>query len=243
MAGKSTYMRQVALIVILAQIGSFVPAKSAKIGIVDNIFTRVGASDDLMAGKSTFMTEMLEVSSILKHATKRSLIILDEVGRGTSTFDGMSIAQAVIEYIALKIGAKTMFATHYHELTDLEGQIPGLKNFTIAVKKRKDEIIFLRKIIEGPADGSYGIDVAKLADLPKEVLKRARTVLHDLEKIDFGTREIRVGEIDDFDEQTTLEDNAKEDIINELKLIEPYSMNPIEALSYLNELKERVKTL
>lgn len=243
MAGKSTYMRQVALIVILAQIGSFVPAKSAKIGIVDNIFTRVGASDDLMAGKSTFMTEMLEVSSILKHATKRSLIILDEVGRGTSTFDGMSIAQAVIEYIALKIGAKTMFATHYHELTDLEGQIPGLKNFTIAVKKRKDEIIFLRKIIEGPADGSYGIDVAKLADLPKEVLKRARTILRDLEKIDFGTREIRVGEIDDFDEQTTLEDNAKEDIINELKLIEPYSMNPIEALSYLNELKERVKTL
>ena len=184
MAGKSTYMRQVALITLMAQIGSFVPAASAKIGVVDAIFTRVGASDDLASGQSTFMVEMNEVANILEHATEKSLIILDEIGRGTSTYDGMSIARAVVEYIAdrRKIGAKTLFATHYHELTELENQIAGVVNFNIAVKKRGDDITFLRRIVRGGADESYGIEVAKLSGIPNWVVERAKAVLASLEK-------------------------------------------------------------
>ena len=183
MAGKSTYMRQVALIVLLAQIGSFVPAKAARIGIVDRIFTRIGASDDLSSGQSTFMVEMNEVAGILRQATPRSLLILDEIGRGTSTFDGMSIARAVLEFCAdrKKLGAKTLFATHYHELTEMENALPGVKNYNIAVKAHGDEISFLRKIVPGGADRSYGIEVAKLAGLPEGVIRRAREILRDLE--------------------------------------------------------------
>jgi len=183
MAGKSTYMRQVALIVLMAQTGSFVPARSARIGIVDRIFTRVGASDDLSTGKSTFMVEMSEVAEILKHATAQSLLILDEIGRGTSTFDGMAIARAVLEYAAdpKRLGAKTLFATHYHELTELERELPEVKNYNIAVKKRGSDIVFLRKIVPGAADDSYGVEVAKLAGLPERVINRARQLLRELE--------------------------------------------------------------
>lgn len=183
MAGKSTYMRQIALIVIMAQIGSFVPAKNASISVCDKIFTRIGASDDLASGKSTFMVEMWEVSNILKNATNKSLILLDEVGRGTSTYDGLSIAWSVIEYICKnsKLKCKTLFATHYHELTKLEGKIDGVKNYCVSVKEMEDNIVFLRKIIRGGADQSYGIEVAKLAGLPEEVLKRAGEILNSLE--------------------------------------------------------------
>ena len=187
MAGKSTYMRQTALIVLMAQIGSFVPAKSANIGLVDRIFTRVGASDDLASGQSTFMVEMSEVANILRHATKDSLLILDEIGRGTSTFDGLSIAWAVVEYIAGSslAGAKTLFATHYHELTELEGKLPGVNNYCIAVQEKGDSIIFLRKIIKGSADRSYGIQVAKLAGVPEVVIERAKEIAAELEESDW----------------------------------------------------------
>ena len=183
MAGKSTYMRQVALITLMAQIGSFVPAVSANVSICDKIFTRIGASDDLAGGKSTFMVEMWEVSNILKNATSKSLVLLDEVGRGTSTYDGLSIAWSVIEYITKNesLRCKTLFATHYHELVKLEGTIKGVKNYSVAVKKNDDSVIFLRKIIEGGADESYGIEVAKLAGLPNAVIERAREILLDLE--------------------------------------------------------------
>ncbi|MBR6727765.1 MAG: DNA mismatch repair protein MutS, partial [Clostridia bacterium] len=182
MAGKSTYMRQTALIVVMAQIGSFVPAADARVGIVDKLFTRVGASDDLASGQSTFMLEMTECAYILANATRRSLIIYDEVGRGTSTYDGMSIARAIIEYtLGKKIGAKTMFATHYHELTSLEGEFDGVVNYNIAAKKRGDGITFLRKIVRGSTDDSYGIEVAKLAGVPNEVIRRAREVLASIE--------------------------------------------------------------
>lgn len=180
MAGKSTYMRQVAVLVLLAQIGSFIPAKEARIGIVDRIFTRVGASDDLASGNSTFMLEMVEVASILDNATKKSLIVYDEIGRGTSTYDGMSIARAVVEYTAERIGAKTLFATHYHELTELEGETEGVLNYNIAAKKRGDDIVFLRKILRGPSDESYGIEVAKLAGVPRRVITRARELLDSM---------------------------------------------------------------
>ena len=184
MAGKSTYMRQVALIVLMAQIGSFVPASYAKIGVVDKIFTRVGASDDLSMGQSTFMVEMMEVASILKEATKNSLVILDEIGRGTSTYDGLSIAWAVAEYIAdkEKCGAKTLFATHYHELTELENKLDGVKNYSIAVKEKGEDIIFLRKIVEGGTDESYGVHVARLAGVPQNVTKSANEILRSLER-------------------------------------------------------------
>ena len=179
MAGKSTYMRQVALIVLMAQIGSFVPAREARIGVVDKIFTRIGASDDLASGQSTFMLEMNEVAYILKNATKKSLIIYDEIGRGTSTFDGMSIAKAVAEYSAgKKLGAKTLFATHYHELTSLEEQGNGIVNYNIAAQKKGDELIFLRKIVRGATDDSYGIEVAMLAGVPNSVIKRAKDIIH-----------------------------------------------------------------
>ena len=181
MAGKSTYMRETAVIVLMAQIGCFVPARSAVIGIVDSIFTRVGATDDLFMGQSTFMVEMTEVAEILNNATAKSLIILDEVGRGTSTYDGMSIARAVIEYISEKIHAKTLFATHYHELTELESELDTVKNYNVAVKKRGDDITFLRRIVRGPADESYGIEVAKLAGLPESLTERAKEILQHID--------------------------------------------------------------
>ncbi len=241
MAGKSTYMRQVAIICLMAQAGSFVPASSAELSIVDSIFTRVGASDDLATGQSTFMVEMNEVSNILKNANKNSLIILDEVGRGTSTFDGMSIARAVLEYIAdkKKIGAKTLFSTHYHELTELEGQIDGINNYNICVKKRGDTITFLRRIVRGRADGSYGIEVAKLAGIPAGVVSRARVILRELETMSPERRdimsEIKVQE-DEGELQLSLASTLDDEIIDNLRNIDINTLTPLEALTTLHEL-------
>lgn len=249
MAGKSTYMRQTALIVLMAQIGSFVPASSAQIGICDKIFTRVGASDDLASGQSTFMVEMSEVSNILKNATSRSLLILDEIGRGTSTFDGLSIAWAVIEHVSDKemLGARTMFATHYHELTELEGKLPGIKNYCIDVKKKGEDIIFLRKIIRGGADDSYGIQVARLAGLPQSVLDRANTILKQLENSDLAKKEARIlknkkqaeGQLDilSFVSNTVMQD----EIVEELRNLDMQTITPIEALNKLYELSQKAK--
>ena len=237
MAGKSTYMRQVALIVLMAQIGSFVPARAARIGVVDRIFTRIGASDDLSAGQSTFMVEMTEVSDILKAATADSLLILDEIGRGTSTFDGMSIARAVLEYCAdpKKLGAKTLFATHYHELTALEGELPGVRNYNIAVRTRGEDIIFLRKIISGGADRSYGIEVAKLAGLPKQVLTRARHILQELED-EAGKPHAAPVETD----QVSLEALSESAVIDQLRRAQVDTLSPLEALNLLYELKSKL---
>ena len=238
MAGKSTYMRQVALITLMAHMGSFIPAREADISVCDRIFTRVGASDDLSAGQSTFMLEMNEVASIIKNATNESLIILDEIGRGTSTFDGLSIAWAVTEFIADKnnIGAKTLFATHYHELSELEGTVSGVKNYCITAKEYGEDVIFLRKIIRGSADKSFGIAVAHLAGIPKPVLKRAKEILSDLEKADI-TRNNQAPAA-----QTTmfLSDNALE-IIDELKQIDINTLTPIQAINVLCELREKAK--
>ena len=249
MAGKSTYMRQVALICLMAQIGSFVPAKRAELSIIDSVFTRVGASDDLASGQSTFMVEMNEVASILKSAGKNSLIILDEVGRGTSTFDGMSIARAVLEYISdkRKIGAKTLFSTHYHELTELEGKLDGVKNYNISVKKRGSTITFLRRIVRGPADGSYGIEVAKLAGVPTGVVNRAREILLELESED---RKLRAGARPDFEKadeqeemplQISLQSKRDDEIIDELKNIDADTLTPLEALTTLYKLAQKAK--
>ena len=243
MAGKSTYMRQVALITIMAQMGSFVPAKSARIGIADRVFTRVGASDDLASGQSTFMVEMSEVADILTHATRFSLVILDEIGRGTSTFDGMSIARAVVEYIAdpKKIGARTLFATHYHELTALEDLMEGVKNYNIAVKKRGEDITFLRKIIPGGADDSYGIAVAKLAGVPKPVLRRAKAILKDLED---HAPKIEVHEVEDAEEEATqmsLSSYQSDDVAEKLRAVNVNTMTPIEALNLVFELQKMVE--
>ncbi|MBQ8917283.1 MAG: DNA mismatch repair protein MutS, partial [Oscillospiraceae bacterium] len=243
MAGKSTYMRQTALIVLMAQIGCFVPAKSAHIGVVDGIYTRVGASDDLSAGQSTFMVEMSEVASILKNATRRSLLILDEIGRGTSTYDGMSIARAVVEYIAdqRKLGAKTLFATHYHELTELEDIISCVKNYNIAVKKRGDDITFLRRIIPGGADDSYGIEVSKLAGIPEWVIKRAHEVLSQLEEGKaVSTPKIKAKFVSDEEEngQLTLINPAGDRILERLRGIDENTVSPLEALGILFELKK-----
>ncbi|MGN1207017.1 MAG: DNA mismatch repair protein MutS, partial [Eubacteriales bacterium] len=238
MAGKSTYMRQVALICVMAQIGSFVPAKSARIGIVDRVFTRVGASDDLASGQSTFMLEMNEVANILKNATKRSLIVYDEVGRGTSTYDGMSIARAVVEYTAgKKLGARTMFATHYHELTALEGTCPGVVNYHIVAKKRGDSIQFLRKIVPGATDDSYGIEVAKLAGVPQEVIRRAREVLAEIEA---GTPSAPVpvraqAEPDLLD---VLKGNEAEEVAEKLREVNLDTLTPLEAMNLLFTLKK-----
>ncbi len=241
MAGKSTYMRQVALITIMAQIGSFVPASDARIGLVDKVFTRVGASDDLASGQSTFMLEMNEVSYILKNATSKSLVIYDEVGRGTSTFDGMSIARAIVEYTnSKKIGAKTLFATHYHELTVLEDEFEGIVNYNIAAKKRGDSIIFLRKIVRGSTDDSYGIEVAKLAGLPNEVIKRAREVLTSVEATSRAVAEPRV-EAKPDDDLITLDDCIHEQIINELKAVDINTLSPFECMSFLFDLKKRLQ--
>ncbi|MBR6940912.1 MAG: DNA mismatch repair protein MutS [Clostridia bacterium] len=238
MAGKSTFMRQVALICLMAQAGSFVPAESARLCIVDGIYTRIGASDDLSSGSSTFMVEMSEVADILKNATAKSLIIFDEIGRGTSTYDGMSIARAVLEYTADKkrLGAKTMFATHYHELTELENKIEGVKNYNIAVKKRGDDITFLRRIVPGCADGSYGIEVAKLAGVPAAVVERAKVVLEEIEKesgrpIVFGTKP---GEADE--NQISFASSNDDIIRNRLRNIDINTLTPIEAMQTLYEL-------
>ena len=238
MAGKSTYMRQVALMVLMAQIGSFVPAKAARIGIVDRIFTRIGASDDLSAGQSTFMVEMTEVSDILRCATSRSLLILDEIGRGTSTFDGMSIARAVLEYCAdpKKLGAKTLFATHYHELTAMEGTLPGVKNYNIAVKTRGEDIIFLRKIIPGGADRSYGIEVARLAGLPSTVVNRAKKILRQLEE-EAGRPAPAVQAQED---QVSLTALSEGEVMDQLRRTQVDTLSPLEALNLLYELKKKL---
>ncbi len=252
MAGKSTYMRQVALITLLAQIGSFVPAKKAKISICDAIFTRVGASDDLAAGQSTFMVEMNEVSQILKQATSKSLIIFDEIGRGTSTFDGMSIARAVLEYTADKktLGAKTLFATHYHELTELEGSVKGIINYNIAVKKRGDDITFLRRIIRGGADGSYGIEVAKLAGVPDSVVKRARKILEQLEILNGKDPEHKniatlTHDVPKYvaSEQVSFGFNSSNELLEEIKTIDVNTLTPIEAMSKLYEIVNKAKEI
>ena len=237
MAGKSTYMRQVALIVLMAQMGSFVPAKSARIGVADRIFTRIGASDDLAGGQSTFLVEMSEVAEILRRATSRSLLILDEIGRGTSTFDGMSIARAVLEYCAnpRKLGAKTLFATHYHELTELESSLPGVRNFNISIKKRGEELIFLRKIVPGGADRSYGIEVATLAGLPKEVVARAKAILRELEKGGYQAPPRRE------EAQLSMAALGEGEVLDRLRRAMPETMTPIEAMQLLYELKQKLQ--
>ena len=256
MAGKSTYMRQTALIVLMAQIGSFVPASSANIGIVDRIFTRVGASDDLASGQSTFMVEMNEVANILRNATSNSLLILDEIGRGTSTFDGLSIAWAVVEHISNTklIGAKTLFATHYHELTELEGKLNGVNNYCIAVKEKGDDIVFLRKIINGGADKSYGIQVAKLAGLPDSVIERAKEIVNELIanditevvrniSVDQSSKKRKAKPLDEVDlTQMSLFDTiSDDDIIDELRNVDIGNLTPLEALNKLYELQNKVK--
>ena len=255
MAGKSTYMRQTALIVLMAQIGSFVPATSARIGIVDRIFTRVGASDDLASGQSTFMVEMNEVANILRNATSNSLLVLDEIGRGTSTFDGLSIAWAVVEHISNPrlLGAKTLFATHYHELTELEGKLNNVHNYCIAVKEKGDDIVFLRKIVKGGADKSYGIQVAKLAGVPDSVIERAKEIVEELiaNDITAGTRKLVVDnssrkkkeKLDEVDlAQMSLFDTVKDDdIIDELRNADVGNMTPLEALNKLYELQNKIK--
>ena len=257
MAGKSTYMRQTALITLMAQIGSFVPAESANIGLCDRIFTRVGASDDLASGQSTFMIEMNEVANILRNATKDSLLILDEIGRGTSTFDGLSIAWAVVEYIADPniLGAKTLFATHYHELTELEGKLSSVNNFCIAVQEEGDDIVFLRKIIKGGADRSYGIQVARLAGVPEPVLKRAREICNELIDSDITTKVKDIDIKPTLSEQPMIKETRSSDyeqlslfsspvemtIANELKTMDLNNMTPIKAMLYLQELQERLK--
>ncbi len=249
MAGKSTYMRQVALIVLMAQIGSFVPAKSARIGVADRIFTRVGASDDLAAGQSTFMVEMSEVAHILSGATKRSLLILDEIGRGTSTFDGLSIAWSVIEYISdnEKLGCRTLFATHYHELTELEGKLTGIKNYCISVKEKGEDIIFLRKIIRGGADGSYGIQVARLAGVPQPVIERAKEILNELEDADISKKEIKVrknkkpidGQLDLFSFSTNTK--GADEAVEEIRNLDITSLTPLDALNFIYKLQQKVR--
>ncbi len=258
MAGKSTYMRQVALIVLMAQIGSFVPAQEADVGICDRIFTRVGASDDLASGQSTFMVEMTEVANILRNATKNSLLVLDEIGRGTSTFDGLSIAWAVVEHISSTklLGAKTLFATHYHELTELEGAINGVKNYCIAVKEQGDDIVFLRKIVRGGADKSYGIQVAKLAGVPASVIARAKEIAKELSGADITVRAKEIAQVnatvvqrkavakpDEVDlQQMSFFDTVKDDdIIRELGELELSRMTPIDALNTLYRLQTKLK--
>ena len=240
MAGKSTYMRQVALISIMMQIGSFVPAASADLCVVDRVFTRVGASDDLASGQSTFMLEMTEVATILRNATKNSLIIYDEVGRGTSTFDGMSIARAIVEYTqSKKVGAKTLFATHYHELTSLADELDGVVNYNIAARKRGDGIVFLRKIVPGGTDDSYGIEVAKLAGIPNEVINRAKVILAETEA---RARAMNDKEIDiENDIEITLDDCINDSVIDDIRAADLNNMSPFEAMALLNELQKKLK--
>ena len=243
MAGKSTYMRQVALITLMAQIGSFVPASYAKIGVVDKIFTRVGASDDLSMGQSTFMVEMMEVAQILKEATSNSLVILDEIGRGTSTYDGLSIAWAVAEYIAdsEKCGAKTLFATHYHELTDLENKLEGVKNYSVAVKEKGEDIIFLRKIVKGGTDESYGVHVAKLAGVPQAVTKRANEILKSIERKNvLNNKKIEKQDKNQAEGQLTMYNFKLAELAHELDKVDVNTLTPIEALNTLVKIKEKM---
>ncbi|MBE6871774.1 MAG: DNA mismatch repair protein MutS, partial [Ruminococcaceae bacterium] len=243
MAGKSTYMRQVAVIVLMAQAGCFVPAKSAHLGVVDSIFTRVGASDDLASGQSTFMVEMSEVAEMVTAASKKSLLIFDEIGRGTSTFDGMSIARAVVEYVTNKnkLGAKTLFATHYHELTELEDVMDGVKNYNIAVKKRGDDITFLRKIVRGGTDDSYGIEVAKLAGVPKEITDRAKAILKILEQQKISGIEVKKSlqkTVEDDTDQISLGDMREQQVADKLRKLDLNTITPIEAMSVIYELQK-----
>lgn len=250
-------MRQTALIVLMAQIGSFVPAQSARIGLVDRIFTRVGASDDLASGQSTFMVEMTEVANILRNATRNSLLILDEIGRGTSTFDGLSIAWAVVEHISNTklLGAKTLFATHYHELTELEGKLTGVNNYCIAVKEKGDDIVFLRKIIKGGADKSYGIQVAKLAGVPDTVIERAKELAEELTNADIT---VRVQELSndpkrakkpknrkydpvDLDQMSLFDTVSDSDVLKELEEIDVTNLTPIDALNTIYRLQNKLK--
>ena len=258
MAGKSTYMRQTALIVLMAQIGSYIPATKANIGIVDRIFTRVGASDDLASGQSTFMVEMTEVANILRNATSDSLLILDEIGRGTSTFDGLSIAWAVVEHISNPklLGAKTLFATHYHELTELEGQMESVNNYCIAVKEQGDDIIFLRKIVKGGADKSYGIQVAKLAGVPSSVIERAKEIVAELADNDISAKAKEIARLGISKEALKIPDSVgkdkyvqmslfdavnNDDIIDEIKDLELTKMTPIDALNTLFRIQDKIK--
>ena len=257
MSGKSTYMKQVALISIMAQIGSYVPAKEAKLSVVDKYLTRIGASDDILSGQSTFMVEMSEVSNIINNATEKSLIILDEVGRGTSTFDGVSIATAISEYLHEKIRAKTIFATHYHELTDLENKFENIVNYRIEVKEKNGKVMFLRNIIKGGADRSYGIEVAKLAGLPKEILKESREILHRLEQRKeliektINVKQLslfgQIAEIDREYEEKTIDvvENERDEKIDEVIFdIENKDINnitPMEALKFLSEIKAKLE--
>jgi DNA mismatch repair protein MutS len=244
MAGKSTYMRQVALIVLMAQMGSFVPAESAGVGMADRIFTRIGASDYLAKGQSTFMVEMIEAANIMNNATSRSLVLLDEVGRGTSTFDGISIAWAIAEHIRNTIRARTLFATHYNELTELALTLDGVRNYNVSVREWGDEIIFLRKIEEGPADKSYGIQVARLAGVPEAVIERAKEVLHNLEKEElnsggkpkFAGRKTRKKR-----EQLDLFSSVTDSVLGEIMELDTDSLTPADALQKLVELKNRVR--
>ena len=243
MAGKSTYMRQVALITLMAQVGSFVPASYAKIGIVDKIFTRVGASDDLSMGQSTFMVEMMEVATILKEATNESLVILDEIGRGTSTYDGLSIAWAVAEYIAdkEKCGAKTLFATHYHELTELENKIEGVKNYSIAVKEKGEDIIFLRKIIDGGTDESYGVHVARLAGVPQIVTQKANEILQSLERKNVMTNKvIDIKPKKEAADSINIYNYKVAEVAHEIDKIDFNQLTPIDALNTLVKIKEKL---
>ncbi|MCL5958815.1 MAG: DNA mismatch repair protein MutS, partial [Chloroflexi bacterium] len=243
MAGKSTYLRQVALIVLMAQIGSFVPAESASIGLVDRIFTRVGAQDDIATGQSTFMVEMVETANILYHATKRSLIVLDEIGRGTSTYDGLAIAKAVIEYIHNnpRLGAKTLFATHYHELTEMEKYLPRVVNYNVAVHEDGGRVVFLRKIVPGGADRSYGIHVAQLAGLPKSVIRRATDILVDLETS--GNREERrkVAAGGAPVQQLSLFGAEPDPVLEEIRKLSIDEMSPLEAIGKLYELQRKIR--
>jgi len=248
MAGKSTYMRQVALIVLMAQIGSFVPAGNARIGVVDRIFTRIGASDVITKGQSTFMVEMIETANILNNATDRSLILLDEVGRGTSTFDGISIAWAVVEYISKAVKARTLFATHYHELTELSLTLKGIRNLNVAVKEWGDEIIFLRRIEEGGADKSYGIQVARLAGLPDETINRAKEILSNLEKAELN--ELGAPKLAYASDSEPIETQGRgqldlfttqaDPVLKELLGLDILSMSPIEALNTLFEMRKKL---
>ncbi|MBP6126429.1 MAG: DNA mismatch repair protein MutS, partial [Leptotrichiaceae bacterium] len=257
MAGKSTYMKQIALISIMAQIGSFVPAREAKLSIVDKYLTRIGASDDILTGQSTFMIEMSETSNILNNATEKSLIILDEVGRGTSTFDGVSIATAISQYIYEKVRAKTIFATHYHELTDLENKFENMVNYRIEVEEKSGKVMFLRNIVKGGADKSYGIEVAKLAGIPKEILKESKKILHKLEQrkelIDktINVQQLSLfGKISEIEEEyednnfeliENVENEKIEEIIYDIENKDVNNMTPMEALTFLSEIKSKLE--
>jgi DNA mismatch repair protein MutS len=244
MAGKSTVLRQVGLIALLAQIGSFVPAREARLGVVDRIFTRVGASDNLVRGQSTFMVEMTETAAILNGATSRSLVLLDEIGRGTSTWDGLSVATAVTEFLHERIGAKTIFATHYHELTQLAERLPGVVNFSVAVKEEGESIVFIRSLVAGGADRSYGVEVARLAGLPREVIERARTLLCDLERggSGGGGGAGKVRPRREPEPQLALFEPAPHPVLARMRGVDVNQLSPVQALVLLAELTEQARS-